>query len=779
MTPRPPPAPAAHAGALAKALDAAVAEAAERRRAARAMVRGAVPGLYVQIEGAPGVPLHIASLERIAEGVELVAMAVVYTEGTRREPIERAVLFVPDAAVALLRARFEEAATFAGEGERPHAAMIDRAAALRLATLRSLWTDPESAYPAEGEACWWEVWLRRHDDKEVERLLAFATRRRLEVGPRCLLFEDRAVVLVEASPADLAPALDVLHDLAELRRAKDTAVVFAAMEAGEMDGLHDLVARTARVAGDVPVVCVLDTGVNRGHPLLEAALAADDRHACDPTWGAHDHHGHGTQMAGLALHGDLAAVLGGEGPVMLRHGLESVKILAPRGPGADGAGPPDLYGAITAEATAHVEAHAPDRRRLFSMAITAPDEWDRGQPTSWSAAIDSLAAGRSFDRASQSLVHRDGAGEPLRRLFVLSAGNIHANALQCAHLERSDQESVHDPAQAWNALTAGAITDKSTLADPAWAGWQPVARSGELSPWSPTGVPFAEQWPNKPDIVLEGGNVVQNAKGEISIACPELCLLSTHYQPERRPFVLSWATSAAAAQAARLAAITSAEHPDLWPETVRALIVHSAEWTPAMMEHFDAAGDRAARARLLRRYGHGVPDLRRALGGLDDRVTLIVQSSIRPFLAGDVRERHVHALPWPREALLALGSTPVRVRVTLSYFVEPNPARRGFRDRHGYASHGLRFELVGVRERDWYLGEEARDRGSLHSDVLHGAASDLADLGKIVISVASGWWRDHPGRDRSDRGSRYGLVVSIEARGSGADLRSEAARRAG
>lgn len=773
-----PPGAAARAEALAGALARAQADAQARRRAAGVTVRGAVPGLYLEIESVPGLRLHLASIEDAAQGIELVAVTRAWSDEAPPRPIERAVAFVPDGGAAHLRACFERYAAAPGDAERPHAGLVDPVAALRLATLRSIWTDPEGAYPAEGERCWWEVWLRR-GDRELERLLAFASRRELEVGRRCLLFEDRTVVLVQASPLELAPALDVLSDLAEVRRAKETAVVFAAMEAGEQaEGLRDLLARTGHVAADAPVVCVLDTGVNRGHPLLEEALAAEDRHACDPAWGVQDHHGHGTQMAGLALHGDLGALLAGEGPVPLRHGLESVKILPPRPAGADahGASPPDLYGAITAEATACVEGQSPDRRRLFSMAITAPDERDRGEPTSWSAAIDALAAGRAFDRATQSLVHRD--GEPVRRLFVLSAGNVHPGALQSAHLDRSDRESVHDPAQAWNALTAGATTEKSTLHDPAWAGWQPVARAGDLSPWSPTGVPFAEHWPNKPDVVLEGGNVVQNAKGEISFACADLCLLSTHYQPERRPFVLSWETSAAAAQAARLLAIVSAEHPDLWPETLRALIVHSAEWTPAMMEHFRAAPDRAARARLLRRYGHGVPSLARALGAAAGAVTLIAQASIRPFASGRVRERHVHDLPWPREALAALGSAPVRIRVTLSYFIEPNPARVGFRHRHGYASHGLRFELEGVRESEWYLGEQARDRGSIHSDLLHGTAADLAALGPLTVYPVSGWWKDQPERDRSDRGARYALVVTVEAPGTGADLWSEASAQA-
>lgn len=32
-------------------------------------------------------------------------------------------------------------------------------------------------------------------------------------------------------------------------------------------------------------------------------------------------------------------------------------------------------------------------------------------------------------------------------------------------------------------------------------------------------------------------------------------------------------------------------------------------------------------------------------------------------------------------------------RVTLSYFIEPNPARQGWERRHRYASHGLRFAV--------------------------------------------------------------------------------------
>jgi hypothetical protein len=54
---------------------------------------------------------------------------------------------------------------------------------------------------------------------------------------------------------------------------------------------------------------------------------------------------------------------------------------------------------------------------------------------------------------------------------------------------------------------------------------------------------------------------------------------------------------------------------------------------------------------------------------------------------------NVHRLPWPHDELRRLGETEVVLRVTLSYFIEPNPGERGWVRRHRYASHALRFAL--------------------------------------------------------------------------------------
>lgn len=614
-------------------------------------------------------------------------------------------------------------------------------------------------------------------------------------------FDDRVVTLVRATAEQLSAAMDVLADLAEVRLAKETASFFADMGAGEQaEWATELLTRTTFAPADAPAVCVLDTGVTRGHPLLEASLAAADCHTSDPAWGAHDHHGHGTEMAGLALYGDLTSLLADAGRVLLRHGLESVKILPP-----DGDNSPDLYGAITAEATSRVELQAPDRQRCFSMAVIAADARDRGQPTSWSAAVDALAAGCALDSTSQDLAYLDDGSDPVRRLFVVSAGNISEDALDVAHLDRSDADAVHDPAQAWNALTVGAFTEKAFIRDPKWQGCEPLAPAGDLSPWSTTSVVFADAWPVKPDVLFEGGNVVRNAQGRIDFPCHDLCLLSTYFDPAEKPFVPTWATGAATAQAARMAAMIAAEYPLLWPEAVRALVVHSAEWTPQMEAHLRAASGKRARAALVRRYGFGVPQLDRALRSAADALTLIAQRSIHPFVDGKLRELHLFELPWPAAVLRSLGEAHIRLRVTLSYFIEPNPGRRGWRGRHRYASHGLRFDvkrstesLEEFRKRlhqraldddakpstasdssEWYLGEQARNHGSIHSDMFSGFATDLAERGVIGVYPVSGWWKDQPKRDRSAQGARYALVVSIETPGVDTDIWTPVAQQIG
>lgn len=787
-----------HARRLTDGLTRVQAEVAAVR--AIAVVRPEEPqtGILVSFESPPGVELKLDSLENKTAGIEVRGV-------TRRdEPgqpfIETATVFIPEGRVGHFLGRFEQYATEdTRHGFPKHRELVDRIAAVRLTTLRALWTDDPRTFPPENSVIWWEVWLRRRDDHEggeVDQLLALAREANLAVGGRRLLFEDRSVCLVRGTARQLSASLLLLDDLAELRRAKAGATFFVDLTATEQaEWVQDLLGRSTPPPADAPAVCILDTGVTQAHPLIAPALAIADATAVEATWGGHDNGGgptqagHGTVMAGLSLYGDLAPVLESQGPVVLRHKLESVKILPPVRPND-----PELYGAVTAAAVARPEIQEPQRRRVFSMAVSAPADGERGQPTSWSAAVDALAAGRSFDAATQGLNYLDDADRH-ERLFVLAAGNITEDKFNSNHLDICDTESVHDPAHAWNALTVGACTEKAIIVGDGGDGWTALAAPGELSPFSSTGVLLSSKWPNKPDVVFEGGNVGTDGTA-FNGGMPSLSLLSTYHLPIVKHFVHTNATSSATAQVARIAAMVSAEYPQLWPETLRALVVHSAEWTPLMRTAIDAAPNREAVGALLHRYGFGVPEISRALRSADDALTLVSQSVIHPYEDRKSREMNLHELPWPTQALQGLGDQEVRLRVTLSYFVEPNAARRGWRTKHRYASHGLRFDVktgtesvIEFRRRinkrtdedgerpttesdseEWILGSQLRHRGSIHSDIWKGTAASLADRAVIAVYPVSGWWKEQPKRDRSALGARYALIVSIQTDAEDVDV---------
>lgn len=745
-------------------------------------------GLHIEFESFPNIELAFESLAAERSGIELLNVR----DDSENKKILAAV-FVPDGKLHILENKitaYLDKAKDNSKGSPKNQKLLDAIQSIHVASINSLWTDDLDAFPkSPKEAFWWEVWLPIRSDRSavIEQFTKLAEGLEFRVAKGYIEFPERTILLVYGSLEQMQRSVLTLNSIAELRRAKETADFFDSLPPDDQGDWADELLQRVTVppaGGIVPHVCLLDTGINDAHPLLTPAITPTDTHTVDPGWGKNDVVGHGTEMAGLALLGNLTSALASAGPIPVFHRLESVKLLNQN---HSNGGNPANHGYLTIQAVSHPEITAPTRKRVFSMAVTARDARDRGRPSAWSATVDRLA------------VDYDNQGET-PRLFVLSAGNVDDPNAWTNYPYSNTTDGIHDPGQAWNALTVGANTELIHITEPDTDDYRPIAPIGGLSPFSTTSQTWAQHWPLKPDVVFEGGNAAITSLYGTPYAETKasLSLLSTCAELTKRLFTTTNATSAASALTARMVARLMAEYPNLRLETIRGLIVHSADWTPAMRKQFltnPTSPSKSDVVNLTRHCGFGQPDLSRALWSVENSLTLICEADLKPFIREGskepkLRDMNLHRLPWPLAELEELGEMEVEMRVTLSYFIEPNPSARGIKSRYRYESHGLRFDVkrpheseTEFRERinlvardgeessgtsssndlNWMLGTRNRHRGSLHSDIWKGPAADLASRGMLAVFPVSGWWKTRPKLERYNQRANYSLLISIRA----------------
>lgn len=770
-----------HAAVLSEHLATALEEAEQRPAPSTEPPR---QGTVLTFRGDPGFKLKLESLDFRPSGIELLGARIDESD------VMHATVFVPTGKASYFVKRLEQYAHEDTDGDQPrprHRALVESIAAIKLATLESLWTDA-GTFPTEpGKRRWWEIWLResavtQNQEDESQRDVVDEFRKRaafvgIDVPKQQLRFPERRVALAHASIRQLLAIENVFDLLAELRLAKLLPGEFLALTPSEQNEfITELKGRVAPPTAEAPAVCHLDTGVNREHPLLEMAIGEEHVLAVFPDWSADDRNGHGTEMAGLALYGCLTEVFGGHEPVQLSHFVESVKIFR-----TDSPTNPDLWGDLTIQAASRIEIAAPERsKRAFCLTVTVEGR-DDGAPSSWSAAIDQLCFGVDETAGSQ--------------LLIVSAGNLPLE-LRHEYPDRNFVEGVEDPAQSWNALTVGAISKHSSVGQTEYSGWEAVATHGDqLSPASRTSCIWrSKSWPLKPDIVMNGGNVAINPITQRADYVDDLSLLTTRVSPAGALLTTTGDTSASAALASRFAARLWAQYPTLRPETIRGLMVHSARWSEPMRTQG------GGKESLLRSFGYGEPHFDLACWSASNSVTLVVESSLQPFektpSGVKTKDMHLHRLPWPVSVLQGLLGTEVRMRVTLAYSIEPSPGRRGWTRKHRYQSHGLRFDVkqpthtddefrkrisAAARDedeqmssesddREWAIGKRLRCKGSIHSDVWSGTAAELAASGVIAIFPVTGWWKERAHLKCYVKEANYSLVVTIETDEEEVDL---------
>jgi hypothetical protein len=279
-----------------------------------------------------------------------------------------------------------------------------------------------------------------------------------------------------------------------------------------------------------------------------------------------------------------------------------------------------------------------------------------------------------------------------------------------------------------------------------------------------------------------------------------------------------------------------AANPQSWPETIRALMVHSAEWTPRMLDRFRQHKGKTKALLLAREFGYGVPNLDRALASARSDLALVSQATIQPFImptkpgkkgtpindgAPKFNQLHLYKLPWPIHALEALGEKRIELKVTLSYFIEPNPGQIAPKTPARYRSHGLRFDIQNPLESEgeflarintlanaeeeagtisvvespdesaidietdgiakatdnrWRFGTNSRSSGaagSLHCDVWTGPSAELAARRTLAVYPVSGWWKTRAPKKRYNSQARYAIIMTLKSLDEDVDLHAE------
>lgn len=646
---------------------------------------------------------------------------------------------------------------------------------IRLATLKSFWTDKRDFPENIVEPIWFELWLQndRIDDEIIAR---FCRATNAEFKGQKIDLPNTSIILVKASVQSLEKSLFLISSLLEMKYPTTTSNDFLDLETTEHnDWIDDLESRVS-ISNSYDIrITILDTGINFNHKLLSPFISQNSSSSYGDdivgTWPLYsilgNHHHHGSLQAGLAIYGNLVGCLESTDPICVNYSLESGRILPEYGNND-----PLLYGYVTKSVCLDLEIRQPNAKRIYSLAVTA--EPTEGKPSSWSASIDNFAY------------------EESKRLFVISAGNNPEISSSLDAWDNASLSKIQDPAQAWNAITVGAYTELYSLKNTTYAGWRVFSDIGEVSPATSSSIRWiwGKNSPIKPEVVFEGGNYAISPCGTDYDYPEDLLLLTT--SGVRNDLTVHKDTSAATALASKFLAEITQKYSDYWPETLRGLLIHSAEWNDKMRDY-------AARTNVmsaLRTFGYGVPNLQKALNSQNNSATIIIEREINILKIdedGEIRfdELHHHKVPLPKELILrATVENPNslgRLKVTLSYFIEPNPTSNKYATKYAYRSFGLGFNVKSPLQSEenflatinslavdenytgsqnsydgWSFKDDLRRLGSIHSDSWEGTIADLVSMDTIVVFPIYGWWKNTK-FVREDYKVRYSLIISVES----------------
>ncbi len=366
-------------------------------------------------------------------------------------------------------------------------------------------------------------------------------------------------------------------------------------------------------------ILVIDSGVQRGHPLIAPALGETEVFPDEKrefiTGGSDDGDektgGHGTGVSGIAIYGDVSQ------SIKSRLFEPKAWLFSARVTNKNNEYDPDLL--LENQLEQAIDYFTRNYSNCKVINISLGDSrlvFREGQKQFLLAA--------KIDEIAYKLQHKN-------LVFVISAGNLPYEPGTGEELKTeypnyllSGEARIIEPATSAMALTVGSVSlGTGSLRYKEDAKISAVARvKGYPSPFTRTG--FGIDGMIKPDLVdfggdfvIEGRRIIENEYG--------VAILTLAKNFTQSMFKAYCGTSFAAPRVANIAAQLFTQFPNTTSNLIRALIINSAKLPPELPRLFQEVKkkDTKQRKKQLQIYGYGQPNLSQAQYSAENHVVLL------------------------------------------------------------------------------------------------------------------------------------------------------------
>ena len=374
-------------------------------------------------------------------------------------------------------------------------------------------------------------------------------------------------------------------------------------------------------------ILVIDSGVQRGHPLIAPVLGETevfpDAKRQFIKGGSDDVNGHGTNVAGIAIYGNV------ENCINQRSFDPTAWLFSARVTNENNEYDEDLLVETQLDQAIRAFVEQYPNCKVINISLGNADQIYRD-------GLKQFRLAAKIDEIAYEYQHKN-------IVFVISAGNAFYEEAKSDEQLRTDYPNyllkpsarIIDPATSAIALTVGSLSlGRGSITEPSDVRRQAIATlPGYPSPFTRTG--FGVDGMIKPDVVDFGGDIVIDLSYREDIGLPKTNILPDNVAGvsivtlskdfNSSLFQICSGTSFAAPRVANIAAQLFTKYRDASSNFIRALIVNSALLPKEIPTQFQCQDKKSQNQQIKKKlaiYGYGQPDLQRAMYSAKNYVVL-------------------------------------------------------------------------------------------------------------------------------------------------------------